>query len=179
LSILQTTLEWKTLIKITLFSLFVVKTPKREKRCEAKMRSRLLIVLRLLVIVGLLLIVIIVKNTSMANAKSSQLGRSQRVVGIRDGREDRYVWKLQERLIPLAVNNLLVAPHNLKALIHHIHALIRELACGKDTPEHLQNARVGTRSRGGTTTAGSAGRSSSSGRTSTRSPWILGHCGAK
>jgi hypothetical protein len=91
LSILQTTLEWKTLIKITLFSLFVVKTPKREKRCEAKMRSRLLIVLRLLVIVGLLLIVIIVKNTSMANAESSQLGRSQRVIGIRDGREDRYV----------------------------------------------------------------------------------------
>jgi hypothetical protein len=30
------------------------------------------------------------------------------------------VRELLERLIPLAVNNLLVAPHNLWALIHHI-----------------------------------------------------------
>jgi hypothetical protein len=35
-------------------------------------------------------------------------------------REDRDVGELLERLISLAVNNLLVAPHNLKALIHHI-----------------------------------------------------------
>jgi hypothetical protein len=75
------------------------------------------------------------------------------------------------------VNNLLVAPHNLKALIHHIQTLISALTCGKDTPEHLQDARVGSRSRGGTTTVGSARRSSR--RTSTRSPWILGHCRVK
>jgi hypothetical protein len=65
------------------------------------------------------------------------------------------------------MNNLLVAPHNLKALIHHIHGLIRAPASGKNTLEHLQDARVGTRS------------GSSSGRTSTRSHQILGHCGAR
>jgi hypothetical protein len=54
-----------------------------------------------------------------------------------DGREDRDVWELLERLIPLAVNNLLVALHNLKALIHHIQTLISAPACGKDTSEHL------------------------------------------
>jgi hypothetical protein len=75
------------------------------------------------------------------------------------------------------MNNLLVAPHNLKALIHHIQTLISASACGKDTLEHLQDAGVGSRSGGGTTTVGSASRSSR--RTSTRSPWILGHCRAK
>jgi hypothetical protein len=58
LSILQTTLERKTLIEITHFSPFVVKTPKREKSCEAKMRCRLLVVPRLLIAAGLLLIVV-------------------------------------------------------------------------------------------------------------------------
>jgi hypothetical protein len=91
------------------------------------------------------------------------------------------VRELLERLIPLAVNNLLVAPHNLWALIHHIQTLISALTCGKDTLEHLQDAEVGSRSGGGTATVGSArwSCSRSSGRTSTRSPWILGHCRAK
>jgi hypothetical protein len=66
------------------------------------------------------LIVIVWRNTSRANAESSQLGRSQQVIGVGDGREDRDVRELLEWLIPLAVNNLLVAPHNLKVLIHHI-----------------------------------------------------------
>jgi hypothetical protein len=79
----------------------------------------------------------------------------------------------------LAVNNLLVASHNLKALIHHIQTLISAPTCGKDSLEYHQDARVGSRSGGGTTTMGSAGRSNSSRRTSTRSPWILGHCRAK
>jgi hypothetical protein len=57
---------------------------------------------------------------SRTNAKSSQLGRCQRAVGVRDGREDRDIGELLEWLVPLAVNNLLVALHNLKALIHHI-----------------------------------------------------------
>jgi hypothetical protein len=75
LSILQTTLERKTLIEITLFYPFVIKTPKGEKSYEAKMRCRLLIVLHLLIIAGLLLIIII-RNMSRANAEGSQLGRS-------------------------------------------------------------------------------------------------------
>jgi hypothetical protein len=75
------------------------------------------------------------------------------------------------------MNNLLVAPHNLKALIYHIQMLISAPTCGKDTSEHLQDARVWSRGGGGTTTVGSARRSSR--RTSTRSPWILGHCRAK
>jgi hypothetical protein len=133
--------------------------------------SRLLIVLRLLVIVSLRLIIVVWRNTSRANAKSNQLGRSQRAVGVRD------VGELLERLIPLVVNNLLVAPHNLKVLIHHIQTLISAPACGKDTPEHLQDARVGSKSRGSTTTVGSVRMSSS--KTSTRSPWILRHYWAK
>jgi hypothetical protein len=83
LSILQIALERKTLKKITFFSPFVVKTQKREKSCEAKMRRRLLIVLRLLVVGGLLLlIIVIVVNSRRTNAEGSQLGRSQRGVGV-------------------------------------------------------------------------------------------------
>jgi hypothetical protein len=79
------------------------------------------------------------------------------------------------------MNNLLVAPHNLKVLIHHIQTLINALACDKDTPEHIQDARVGCRSGGGTTTVGSArgSNSRSSRRTNMRSPWILRHCREK
>jgi hypothetical protein len=78
LSILQTThTRLKTLIRITPFSPFVIKTPKREKSCEAKMQSRLLIVLRLLVDVGLLLIIVVIRNMSRANAEGSQLSRNQ------------------------------------------------------------------------------------------------------
>jgi hypothetical protein len=102
---------------------------------------------------------------------------SQQAVGIRDGWEGRVVRELLERLIPLAVNNLLVAPHNLKALIHHIQTLISAPTCVKDTPEHLQDAGVRSRSGGGTNTVGTARRSSK--RTSMRSPWILGHCRTK
>jgi hypothetical protein len=100
------------------------------------MRCRLLIVLRLLIIAGLLLIVII-GNMSKANTEGSQLGRSQRGVGIGDGREDRDIGEFLERLIPLAVNNLLVAPHNLHALLHDIQALICVPTHHKDASEHL------------------------------------------
>jgi hypothetical protein len=67
----------KTLIKITLFSPFVVKTPKREKSCAAKMKCWLLVILRLLIVIGLLLIDVVVRNMSRANAEGSQFGRSQ------------------------------------------------------------------------------------------------------
>jgi hypothetical protein len=122
LSILQTTLERKNTNRdnsLLSLSLFVVKTPKREKRCEAKMRWQLLVVLRLLIVVGLLLIVII-ENMSRANAEGSQLCWSQRGIGDGDGREDRDVGELMEWLVSLAVNNLLVAPHNLHVLLHDI-----------------------------------------------------------
>jgi hypothetical protein len=42
-------------------------------------------------------------------------------------REDRDIGELLKRFIPLAVNNLLVAPHNLQALLHDIQALIHAL----------------------------------------------------
>jgi hypothetical protein len=114
---------------------------------------------------------------SRANGESRQLGKSQRAIGVGDGWEDRDVGELLERLILLAVNNLLVALHNLKALIHHIQTPINALTCGKDISEHLQDAGVGSRSGGGTTTVGSARKSSSrsSRRASTRIPWIVGH----
>jgi hypothetical protein len=95
------------------------------------------------------LIFIVRRNTSRANVESRKLDRSQRAIGVGDGREDRDVGELLEWFILLAVNNLLVAPHNLKALIHHIQMLISALACGKDTLEHLQDARDGSRSGGG------------------------------
>jgi hypothetical protein len=100
---------------------------------------------------------------------------------VEDGREDRDIGELLEWLIPLTVNNLLVMPHNLKALIHHIQMLISAPTCDKDTSKHLQDAGVGSGSRGGTTTTGRVRRSSnrSSKRTSTRIPWILGHYRAK
>jgi hypothetical protein len=41
------------------------------------MRDWLLIILCLLIVVGLLLIIVVIRNTSRANAESSQLGRSQ------------------------------------------------------------------------------------------------------
>jgi hypothetical protein len=116
----------------------------------------LLIILRLLIVIGLLLIIVIVRNMSRANVEGSQLGRSQRGLGVEDGWEDRHVRELKEHLIPLTMNNLLVAPHNLKALIHHIHVLICALACGKDTSKHLQDAIVGVGGRRGTTIVGSA-----------------------
>jgi hypothetical protein len=175
LSILQTTLERKTLIEITFFSTFVVKTPKREKSCKAKMRCRLLIVLRPPIIAGLLLIVV-VGNMSRANAEGSQLSRSQRGIGVRDGQEDRDVGELLEWLISLAVNNLQVAPHNLQVLLHDIEALIRAPTHHKDAFEHLQKAIFSAGGRKCTVTVGSARRSSR--RTSTRSPRILRHCRA-
>jgi hypothetical protein len=110
--IIDYTRNKKILIEITLFSPFVVKTPKREKSCEAKMRCRLLVVLCLLIVAGLLLIVI-VRNMSRAIVEGSQLSRSQRGVGVGDKLEDMDVRELLERLVPLVVNNLLVAPHNL------------------------------------------------------------------
>jgi hypothetical protein len=72
--------------------------------------NTLLDVLRFLIIVGLCLIVVVRRNTSRTNAKSSQLSRSQRAVGVGDGWEDRDVRELLEWLVPLAVNNLLVVP---------------------------------------------------------------------
>jgi hypothetical protein len=175
LSILQTTLERKTLIEITFFSTFVVKTPKRKKSCKAKMRCRLLVVLRPLIVASLLLIVV-VGNLRRANAEGSQLSRSQRGVGVRDGQEDRDVGELLEWLIPLAVNNLLVAPHNLQVLLHDIEALIQAPTHHKDASEDLQKAIFSAGGRRGTATVGSARRSSS--RTSTRSPQMLRHCRA-
>jgi hypothetical protein len=142
------------------------------------MRCWLLIVLRLLIIVDVLHITTIVRNTSKVNAEDSQLGRSQRDIGVRDRWEDRYVGKVQERLIPLAVNDLLAAPHNLQALLHDIHALICALTHHKDASEHLQEAVVGAGGRRGTTATGSA-RSHMSLSTSTRSPRILRHYRAK
>jgi hypothetical protein len=67
------------------------------------MRCRLLNVLHLLIVVSLLLIIVIIKNTSRANAEGSQLGRSQRGIWVRYRREDRNVGKLQERLFLLAM----------------------------------------------------------------------------
>jgi hypothetical protein len=65
-------------------------------------------------------------------------------------------------------------------LLHHIHVLIHAPARGKDTLEHLQDARVDTRSVGGTNSVSSVGRSGNrSGGASMMIPRILGHCRVK
>jgi hypothetical protein len=124
------------------------------------MPHQLLIILHLLVVIGFLfIIIIVVGSTCRADAKSSQLSRSQRGIWFGDGWVDRHARELKKRLILLTVNDLLVAPDDLNALLHHLHVLICVTAYGKDTLEHLQDAEVGARGGGGTTTAGSAGRS--------------------
>jgi preprotein translocase subunit SecG len=55
------------------------------------MRCQLLVILRLLIVVRLLLIIVILRNTSKTNAEGSQLGKSQRDLGVGDGREDRKI----------------------------------------------------------------------------------------
>jgi hypothetical protein len=116
----------------------------------------------LLVIVGslLLLIIIDVIGRSMrgSHAKSGQLSRSQRNIGVVNGRVDGHVKELKERLIPLTMNDLLIVVNNLHLLLYHIHALICVTTHGEDAPKHLQKIRV---LRGGrdTITAGSVSRS--------------------
>jgi hypothetical protein len=151
------------------------------KRARREEITPLLVVCHLLIIDGgLLIIPVIIRDMSKTNAKSGQLSSSQQGIRVGDGWVDRDVRELKEWLIPLTVNDLLVVPNNLQALLHDIHVLIHAPACFKDTPEHLQDDGVETRSGGGTTAMGSAGMSGSrSRRTSTRSPWILGHYGAK
>jgi hypothetical protein len=154
---------------------------QKGKRAISEEATPLLIVCRLLVVIGLIIIIIIiiVANTSRTNIKGSQLSWRQRVIRVGDGWVDRDVKELKERLIPLTVDNLLVASNYLKALVYHIQALVCAMTHGKDTFEHLQDTGVGAIGEGGTTAAGSAGRSNSwSRRAGTMSPRIFGHCGA-
>jgi hypothetical protein len=136
-------------IKITIFSPFVVKTPKKGKDSKkVQGPHELLIVIHLLIVVGgllLIIIVVIVGSTSGTNAKSSQLSRSQRGIGVVNGRVDGHSREPKKWLIPRTMDNLLVAPNYLKALLHHIHALICVGAHSKHALEHLQEARVGAR----------------------------------
>jgi hypothetical protein len=100
---------------------------KKGKELRSEEVTPLIVILHLIIGGGgllLLIITIAVVNTSRTNTKSSQLSRSQRVKGVRDGWLDRDVRELKDWLIPLTVDSLLVAPHNLKALLQHIQALI-------------------------------------------------------
>jgi hypothetical protein len=167
------------MIRITIFSPFVVKTPKREKTQRRCMRhvnySSSSISLSSLV----------ASSSSSSSSLGAQAGPMPKAAKSARHRghqlEGRWAQHgTQEAAHPTDCDNLLVAPTNLKALLHHIHAPIRAMAHGEDTPEHLQEAGVGARGRGGTTTTGSTGRSHSWRRRSgAMSPWILGNCGAK
>jgi hypothetical protein len=127
---------------------------KRLEEVEAP--HRLLIVLHLLIVVGGLLLLIIIggggKRMRGTDAKSSQLSRSQWGIGIMGGRVDRHVRELNKRLIPLTMNDLLVAVNNMNVLLHHIHAQICAAAHGEDTSEHLQETGVLRGGRGTTAT---------------------------
>jgi hypothetical protein len=101
---------------------------KKENDLRAKTSHYLLVVLCLLVVADLLLLIIVVINSSRTNTEGSPLSKSQQGLGIRDRWVDRDVWELKERLILLAVNDLLVGLNNLQMLLHDIHALIRVLA---------------------------------------------------
>jgi hypothetical protein len=123
------TLEWKMTDKNkSRLPLCGQGTKKGKEPKQVQAPCGLLIVLYLLIVIGLLFIIIVIVGSMRgANAKSSQLSMSQWGIGVGDGREDRHVGELKERLIPLTVNNLLVALNYLKALLHHIHALIRAM----------------------------------------------------
>jgi hypothetical protein len=86
---------------------------KEGKELRSEEVVPLLVVLHLLIVDGLVIIIIIIASTTRTNAESSQLSRSQRCIGVEDGWEDRDVEKVKKRLIPLAVNDLLVASNNL------------------------------------------------------------------
>jgi hypothetical protein len=89
---------------------------KEGKELRSEEVVPLLVVLHLLIVDGLviiIIIIIIIASTTRTNAESSQLSRSQRCIGVEDGWEDRDVEKVKKRLIPLAVNDLLVASNNL------------------------------------------------------------------
>jgi hypothetical protein len=62
----------RKMIKITVLSPFVIKTPKRENLKKVQAPHGLVVVLRLLIVAD-----IIAGSTSMTDAKSSQLSRSQ------------------------------------------------------------------------------------------------------
>jgi hypothetical protein len=49
------------------------------------------------------------------------------------GRHNRQVQELKKRIIPLTMDNLLIALNYLKSLIHHIQSLIRAMTHGKGT----------------------------------------------
>jgi hypothetical protein len=117
---------------------------KKGKELRSKTSFHLLIILHLHVVIGLLfiIIIIIVVNSSRTNTKGSQLSRSQQGIGVRDRWEDTDVRKLKKRLIPLAMDNLLVASHNLKVLLHDIHALIRVPAHSKNASKHLRKPEL-------------------------------------
>jgi hypothetical protein len=146
---------------------------------------QLLIVLGLLIIVGLIFIIIVVikagRSMRGTNVKDGQLSRSQRGIGVEYGREDRHTRELMEWLIPLTVNDLLVAADNLHALLYHIQTLIGAAAHGEDTSKHLQGPGVGAGGGGGgITTSGSVSRSHNwRRRRSMMSHWILGNYGMK
>jgi hypothetical protein len=109
---------------------------QKGKRARSEEAAPLLVVLRLLVAIDLITIIIVV-NTSRTNTKGSQLSGSQRVIRVGDGWVDKDIGELKERLIPLTVNNLLVASNYLKVLIHHIQVLVYATTHDKDTSEHL------------------------------------------
>jgi hypothetical protein len=156
---------------------------KRLKEVQAP--RQLLIILCLIVVIGDLLIIIVIivivrRSIRGAHAKGSQLSRSQGGIGVDDRWIDGHVGELKKRLIPLIVNDLLVAVDNQHALLYHIQTLIYEAAHVEDTLEHLQESGDGARGGVGTTTVGSVSRSHSwRRRRSAMSPWILGNCGAK
>jgi hypothetical protein len=65
---------------------------KKGKELRREEATPLLVVLHLRVIVGLtIIIIVIVVNMSRTNTKTSQLSRSQRVIGVRDGWVDKHV----------------------------------------------------------------------------------------
>jgi hypothetical protein len=86
---------------------------KKGKDLKEQAPHKLLVVLCRLIIVSGLLIIIIVINTSRTNTKNNQLRGSQQVIGVGNGWVDRDVRELKKCLIPLVVNDHLVAPNNL------------------------------------------------------------------
>jgi hypothetical protein len=91
----------------------------------------LLIVLYCLIIIGIIIIIVISRaadsrSTGGAYTKSGKLIRSQRDIGVRYGRVDRLLRKLNKRVIPLTMNNLLSPMKNVDATLHRSRILAQD-----------------------------------------------------
>jgi hypothetical protein len=79
---------------------------------------------------------------------------SQRGVRVGDGWVNQLLGELDKRVIPLTMNDVLVPPEDVGAVLMDIHALVGAMTHGEESMKHLQDAGVSSRGGRGTTIVG-------------------------